>query len=137
VPLICDAGPLLAALDRDDVDHRRCAELLESTRQDLVVPTLVLGELDYWCGKIGLDEAWLSFLEDVEAGAWRIEHPSLEDLHRSGQLQRMYRDMRLGVVDATVIALSERLSEEKVATLDHRHFAAVRPRHVSALTLLP
>jgi predicted nucleic acid-binding protein len=137
LPLICDTGPLLAALDRDDADHLRCSELLESTSQDLVVPTLVLGELDYWCGKIGLDQAWLTFLEDVERGAWRLEHPSLEDLHRARQLQQTYRDMRLGVVDATVIALAERLGEEKVVTLDHRHFATVRPQHVASLTLLP
>jgi len=36
-----------------------------------------------------------------------------------------------------VIALVERLGEKKVATLDHRHFATVRPRHVEALTLRP
>jgi hypothetical protein len=43
----------------------------------------------------------------------------------------------LGVVDASVIALAERFSEPKLATLDHRHFATVRPAHVDALTLLP
>ena len=41
------------------------------------------------------------------------------------------------LVDATVIAATEMLSEPKVATLDHRHFAVVRPAHTSALTLVP
>jgi hypothetical protein len=36
-----------------------------------------------------------------------------------------------------VIALAERLDIAEVATLDMRHFAVVRPRHVQALTLLP
>jgi len=36
-----------------------------------------------------------------------------------------------------VIALTERLALEEVATLDHRHFSVVRPKHVEALTLLP
>jgi hypothetical protein len=31
----------------------------------------------------------------------------------------------------------ERLGESRVATLDHRHFGMMRPRHVDALTLLP
>jgi uncharacterized protein len=137
MPLICDTGPLLAALDRDDPDHRRCADLLERTNEDFVVPVLVLAELDYWCGRIGLDDAWLTFLADVEAGAWRAEPPAPADLSRARELQETYRDLRLGVVDASVIALAERLGEAKVATLDHRHFAAVRPRHVAALTLLP
>jgi predicted nucleic acid-binding protein len=40
-------------------------------------------------------------------------------------------------VDASVIALCERLGETSVATLDHRHFTVVRPRHCPRLTLLP
>jgi hypothetical protein len=43
----------------------------------------------------------------------------------------------VGFVDAAVLALVERLREPKLATLDRRHFAAMRPRHVQALTLLP
>jgi hypothetical protein len=36
-----------------------------------------------------------------------------------------------------VLALVERLGEPKLATLDHRHFGTMRPRHVEALELLP
>jgi hypothetical protein len=45
--------------------------------------------------------------------------------------------MRLGFVDAFVIALAERLDVKQIATVDRRHFAAVRPRHTNVLTLLP
>lgn len=45
--------------------------------------------------------------------------------------------LRLGVVDAAVIAMAERLNVATVATLNRRDFAVVRPRHVKALTLLP
>jgi hypothetical protein len=31
----------------------------------------------------------------------------------------------------------ERLNETKLATLDHRHFSMVRPRHLPALRLIP
>jgi predicted nucleic acid-binding protein len=41
------------------------------------------------------------------------------------------------VTDASVVALAERLREPKVATLDHRHFATVRPSHAPALDLWP
>ena len=50
---------------------------------------------------------------------------------------RAGRDLPLGLVDATVVAATEMLGEPKLATLDHRHFAVVRPAHVDALTLLP
>jgi hypothetical protein len=59
------------------------------------------------------------------------------DLVRCRELQSTYSDLGLGVTDASVIALVERLREPKVATLDHRHFGTVRPSHVEALTLVP
>ncbi len=102
-----------------------------------MVPGLVLAELDYWCHERLDAGAWLMFLEDVLAGAYRVEHPTPADLVRCLELQRQYADLRLGVVDASVVALVERLGEQAVATLDHRHFSVVRPHHVAALQLVP
>jgi predicted nucleic acid-binding protein len=137
VPLVLDTGPLLAALDAADPDHGRCAELLSEASEDLVVPTLVLAELDYWCHRrLGVN-VWLTFLDDLLAGVYRPEHPTTGELKRCRELQSQYEDQPLGVVDASVLALVERLGEEKLATLDHRHFATVRPAHVEALALLP
>lgn len=137
MPLVLDTGPLLAALDAADPDHARCAKLLDRTDEDLIVPTLVLAELDYWCHRrLGVD-VWITFLEDLLAGAYRPECPTIEDLERCRELQSKYKDQPLGVVDASVLALVERLGEDKLATLDHRHFAMVRPAHVEALSLKP
>ena len=36
-----------------------------------------------------------------------------------------------------VIAISERLGETSIATLDHRHFNFVRPAHASTFELVP
>lgn len=135
--LILDTGPLLAALDAADPDHGRCAALLTGTAEDLVVPTLVLAELNYWCARRLSPDAWLIFLDDVIAGAYRIEPPIAADLARCRHLQAQYRDLALGIVDASVLALAERLDEPKLASLDQRHFRAVRPTHVAALDLLP
>jgi hypothetical protein len=135
--LVIDTGPLLAALDAADPDHERCARLLSEAREDLVVPILVLAELDYWCQARLRVGAWISFLEDVLAGAYRLEACTSADLERCRELQVKYQDQSLGVVDASVIALVERLGEPRLATLDHRHFAIVRPAHTDALELLP
>ena len=135
--LILDTGPLLAALDANDQDHPRCASLVIEATEDLVVPGLVLAELDYWCHERLSVEVWLTFLEDLLDGAYRAEHPTADDLARCAALQRQYADLGLGVVDASVVALAERLQEPKLATLDHRHFDVVHPAHVAALQLLP
>lgn len=135
--LICDTGPLLAALDAADPDHGACAQLLTSAIEDLVVPTLVLAELDYWCQTRLTGASWLTFLDDVLEGVYRPEPPTTADLRRCKKLQEQYADLTLGIVDASVVALTERLRETKIASLDHRHFATVRPTHVTSLTLLP
>jgi len=135
--LILDTGPLLAALDAADPDHEACARLLTEADEDLLVPGLVLAELDYWCQERLGGDAWLVFLDDVLRGAYRVEAPALADLERCAALQRAYADLRLGVVDASVVALAERLGERRVATLDRRHFGVVRPQHVDAFELLP
>ena len=101
------------------------------------MPALVLAELDYWCVRRLSPDAWLSFLDDVLNGAYRVEPPTTVDLRRCRTLQEQYRSLALGVVDASVIALVERFGERRVATLDQRHFRTVRPAHVEALELIP
>lgn len=59
------------------------------------------------------------------------------DWLRIAELIATYRDLALGTVDASVIAAAERLDIAEVATVDRRHFTAVRPRHVEAFRLLP
>lgn len=135
--LVCDTSVLLAGLDGADRDHGRCSELIEGAAEALVVPALVLAELDYWCHERLTGGVWLAFLEDVVGGAYRVEHPTQDDLERCHELQRTYADLEVGVVDASVLALVERLGEAKLATLDHRHFATMRPRHIETLALLP
>jgi predicted nucleic acid-binding protein len=59
------------------------------------------------------------------------------DWARVNSLLRTYADLRLGVIDASVMAVAESLSATQIATLDHRHFTVVRPSHLPAFELLP
>jgi uncharacterized protein len=137
VALVLDTGPILALLDAGDPAHERCVEMVEELREDLVVPTCVLVEIDYWAHKLLGAEAWDVFVADIAAGAYRLEPLTLDDLQRAVQLERDYADLDLGLVDASVLALCERLGETKVATLDRRDFSVVRPSHCESLDLLP
>ncbi|WP_236796529.1 twitching motility protein PilT [Amycolatopsis sp. GM8] len=56
------------------------------------------------------------------------------DYNHMADLVEQYADFPLGTSDAAVIALAERLDVDEIATLDQRHFRAVRPRHVKAFT---
>ena len=134
--LVLDTGPIVAALNEGDPDHQRCAILLQGG-EDLLVLSTVLVEVDYWLVKLGGTQAWADFVSDMTRGAYRLVHPTEDDLERAADLEGAYHDLRLGLVDASVIALCERLGETKVATLGRRHFSVVRPRHCDHLELLP
>jgi predicted nucleic acid-binding protein len=135
--LILDTGPLYASLDRSDADHTECRKLIEEAGETLVIPSPVLVEVDYWIHKRLHAGALVAFLADISAGAYQVEDLEAYDYQRIGELCDTYGDADIGFVDASVLAVTERLNEPKLATLDHRHFGLLRPRHVSALHLLP
>jgi uncharacterized protein len=137
VALVLDTGPLLASIDRSDPDHDRCRELIELYREPLVVPGPVLVELDYWCRTKLSPSDFLALLDDIVAGAYLVADLGQADYRRVRELQHAYADNRIGFVDAAVLAIVEKLRETKLATLDHRHFSAMRPAHADGLRLLP
>ena len=48
-----------------------------------------------------------------------------EDVMRAHVLSRKYRALNIGLVDAVVIAVAERVGASAIATLDLRHFSAI------------
>jgi len=94
-------------------------------------------ETDYWVGKWLGPNAFPSLLDQIVDGAFEVQDLSIDDYLRVRDLCARYADSDIGFVDAAVLAIVERLGEDKLATLDHRHFGMMRPRHVEALRLLP
>jgi hypothetical protein len=135
--LIVDTGPLVAYLNSKDPDHTRCADLLDSRTDDLLVTPYVVTEACYLVNKYVGAEAEINLVEALAAGDLSQVDIPAGDLVRMAELMRQYVGFPLGVADASVIATAERLRATEVATLDHRHFHAVRPAHVTALKLLP
>jgi predicted nucleic acid-binding protein len=73
----------------------------------------------------------------LASGELHLEATTTGDLARMAELVRTYADFPLGAADASVIAVAERLDVTQIATIDHRHFRVVRPRHCDAFNLLP
>ena len=60
-----------------------------------------------------------------------------DDLDRAIELIEQYADAEIGLVDASVVAIAERLRIARILTLDRRRFSFVKPRHCTALELVP
>jgi predicted nucleic acid-binding protein len=135
--IVVDTGPIVALLNDRDDHHERCRDFLANHPGPLLLPTTVFTEVCMLAERRRGTRAELAFLADVRAGLFTLLESTSADLDRIAELVDTYADLPLGTVDASVIALAERLNLPAVATLDHRHFSIVRPRHTRALTLLP
>ncbi|OLT12490.1 twitching motility protein PilT [Pseudonocardia sp. CNS-139] len=138
--IVCDTGPLVVAADRDDADNRACTDLLTSLHlagRAILVPAPVVAEVGHLLGRASGAAVEAAFLRSIAERSLTIVDLQIDDYTRMAELVETYADFPLGTTDAAVVAVSERLGITEVATLDRRHFHAVRPRHTAALTLLP
>jgi len=135
--LVVDTSVVVASLDRRERHHGTSRALLESTDERIVVPSPILCEVDHLIHRKFGPTAMPRFLSRVQAGELELEDLMPEDLDRAVHLMERYADLDVGYIDAAVLAIVERLDESKLATLDRKHFGAMRPRHVDALELLP
>jgi predicted nucleic acid-binding protein len=138
--ILCDTGPLVAAALSNDDHHHACVELLTGAHlagRDLLVPSPVVAEVGYLLAREAGAAVEARFLQSLASGDFVSVEPTSGDYQRMAELVIQYADLGLGTTDAAVIALAESMNITEIATLDHRHFTVVRPRHVSALTLLP
>ncbi len=107
------------------------------SRRQILVPAPVVAEVGYLFGRAGGARVEAAFLRSIVEHTLSVVDLTDEDYEGIAELVETYADFPLGTTDAAVIAVAERLHITEVATLDHRHFRAVRPRHADALTLLP
>ena len=135
--LICDTSGLLAALDRSDPDHGACVAAIEGHRGPLVLSPLVLAELDHLLRvRLGPDAA-RSAAEDVARGAYDLAVLAQDDITDCLTVDLAYRDLGLGLTDASLVVLARRHGSQLLLTLDERHFRAVHPLQGGAFRLLP
>ena len=137
--LVCDTGPLVAAAIRSDDDYHACTQLftgLHLAGRAIFVPGPVIAEVGYLLGRTGGPKIEAAFLRLCADGTLNPVDLQSNDFARMAVLVETYADFPLGTTDAAVIAVAERLDVTEIATLDHRHFRAVRPAHAATFTLL-
>lgn len=135
MPVLVDTGVLYALADRDDDWHERAVSYLDGTTEMLLVPVTVIPEVTYLLkARLG-DRAERQFVAALAAGELGIEPLMNADLKRCDDVLNRYP--ALGFVDASVIAMAERLRVKTIATTDRRHFGQIRPAHTERFTLVP
>jgi uncharacterized protein len=124
--IIADTSAMVALIDADDRNHEALLEIYSQNPDAWRLPWAILPEVDYLLFKHVDARAEIAFMRDVAEARYMIEWGSDADLVRARQLSDRYQTLQLGLVDTVVMAMAERLGAEAIATLDVRHFGAVK-----------
>lgn len=110
---------------------------MATNERDLVTTPLIVAELDHLVLARGGRRRGRELREDIDAGAYQVEWWP-RAIHETIAVAARYESMELGLSDASLVALAAHLQTTTIATLDERHFRAVKPLWGGdAFTLLP
>lgn len=124
--ILLDTSGLLAALFPDQRFHTEATQALSSSTGPFLLSPFVLAELDSLVSKLAGVEVALELLAEVERGAYSLESFSDRDVGRARLVVEQYRELEIGLADASIVVLAERYSVTDLLTLDERHFRVVQ-----------
>jgi predicted nucleic acid-binding protein len=135
--ILIDTSGLLAALFPDQNRHAECAKALREAEPPRMISPFVLAELGYLILKYAGVDAEVALLEEIERGAYELAPFDDRDVADAMRSVVRYRDLRIGLTDASLIVLADRYNTRDVLTLDERHFRAMRPTTRRSFRILP
>lgn len=119
---ICDTGPLVAYINRNDPNHSWAVALMKQVRSPMLTTEPVLTEVAYFlrADRVAVDPLF----QMLERDALRL------DLQIASQWPRlralMLRYERMDLADASIVVLSERRPHSQVLTVDRTDFSIYR-----------
>ena len=133
--ILVDTGILYALADADDRWHEPASAWLGAVSELLIVSVTALPEVAYLLHTRLGAAAELAFVQSLAGGELDVEDLRRQDLARASEVLRRYPE--IGFVDASIVAMAERLKIETIATTDRRHFQSIRPKHTKAFSVVP
>lgn len=135
--ILLDTSGLFAALVRNQRLHDAARVALEAAEPPYVLSPFVLAELDdFFAREAGIDHE-LAFLGEIVSGAYDLVPFLPDDVAAAAAVIESYRDLRIGLADASIVVLADRFETDRVLTLDERHFRALRTPGGAPFTILP
>ncbi len=137
---LVDAGPLIALLDADDGNHRKCLKTMEVCDPPLLTTLSAFTEAMYLIGMRaprGSRWRWQQRLWTlVNSGALTVHAGDVDLLDATQTLMNKYQDLPMDLADASLVALADSIDEPRIFTLD-RHFRIYRFRARRGFDVVP
>ncbi len=135
--IVLDTSGLYAVFVVDEPAHARVMTALAEERHPFIVSPYVLAELDNFLATRTGTTAELDALRDLAGGAYDLAAFAETDVRAAAEVIEKYRDLGIGLTDASIVVLAERYGTRRILTLDRRHFEALRTGRGEPFELLP
>jgi predicted nucleic acid-binding protein len=133
--VLLDTGIVYAYYDRSDAWHSRARTVMRAESGGLVVPALVVPEVDHLLGHRLGAKARRVFYQALVDGDYEVADLAQDEYARVADLDRRFGDLDLGFVDAALAVLADLTGIRRIATSDRRHFEPLAA--ALAIELLP
>lgn len=135
--ILIDTGIVIALADKNDAWHQRSLDFISDYTGKVIAPATIIPEACYMLKTYLGQFAEIAFIESIVRRELLIEIVTVEDLGRSLEIMKVYTNLNIGIVDASIIALAERLGLSKILTTDRRHFSFIKGKQGPHIELLP
>ena len=135
--ILIDTSFLYALYNVNDFHHRAAIEFAREINQISVVPEVTLPEITYLFRRDVGYHAISPFLQKLVESDVKLQCLEWSDIRRAQEIMVAYAASEFDIVDACIMALSERLEVTQICTFDRRDFSIFRPQHCNYLELLP
>ncbi len=135
--IIADTSGLIAFFSESGLQHERVASWLDKNDDVMVVSPYVMAELDYLVATRKGVDAELAVLAELSGGAYELATMPTEDVVTAQRVIARYRDLGVGLADASMVVLAQRYGTRTILTLDHRHFSVLRPLDGGLFKIVP
>lgn len=135
--IVVDTSVIVAYMNSGDDHYETVGSWLERVDEDLATTPLIVAEVDHLVAARGGRAAVSALRADLAAGAYLVEWWQ-GAIASAVNIAERYADNGLGLADASLVSLAQRIGTVSIATLDERHFRVVRPLEGGeAFRLLP
>lgn len=136
--ILIDSSFLFALFHHRDKNHLQAVQLFSNLQTGIpFVPDVVLPEVSFLFVRDVGYHAVGQFLGALKPTGVQLIGLNLFDIDTAQEIMRIYQSSKFDLVDACIMALSERLNITKICTFDRRDFSIFRPKHCDYLELLP
>ena len=134
--VVLDTSLLVGAYDERAPEHEASATWLRDLDEELVTTPLAIAEMDLVVRRRGGVDAQRALWSNLDAGAVTVRWWA-DAMDETISIARRWGGGPSGLVDASLVALANRLRTNRIATFDDTHFRRLKTSDGKPFQILP